>query len=244
MQQKRLALIVSAGVGIISLFLPWISYFSFNISLFNDYVGSTTDGWLYLGLSIGIIVVSSLGGIKNTLSKKQNLSIATLSALGILFFLLFFFKTIGIANVGFGAYLYVITAIINLLLALLFKDKIDLKNIDLNQAKQDLVNSGKESVNFVKAVASATKTTIAEQKSQTNVISEVERNNSVEIAQSSENTETLSEKSNTVESTQPLTQEVVNEQTEVLEPTKSETHDSQNTTDNVKNEQDIKKITF
>lgn len=107
MNKQRLLILISAAVGILSIFLPWVSLGPISVS------GSSGDGVLLLFILAPVIIISLIG------DKSKNLSGAKLFVtlgLGVLALIISIYTMSNLSkmpmgSLGVGLYLSIISSI-------------------------------------------------------------------------------------------------------------------------------------
>jgi hypothetical protein len=150
MSKQRKFVLISAAVGIISMFLPWVS-----ISLFG-YTGGSVNGMHGKGVLVFFCFLIS-GGLAYLGDQSKNLdktswSVTLLAAAVALVFIIWFYSEatnsiMGSSFIGYGIYVAAIAAIGVLGSAYLFKSAADNLKDGFNTLKQEieskLANSSK-----------------------------------------------------------------------------------------------------
>ncbi len=111
MHKQRLLIVIGAGLGLISVFLPWVSIKFFGMNI-NAAGWQVWDGWVLFGLAVAAGVMALTQGDKtlelDADAKKKVMGIAG-GAAGFMLFELF--VRIGVGAAGIGAWLALIAAL-------------------------------------------------------------------------------------------------------------------------------------
>lgn len=168
---KKLLLSILAGLGIVSLFMPWASAYGFSLSLMSRNSSVAIE---FLVLFVVIIVLSLLGGLEKPLDKNKSWAILIAAGLSLLNNLINIsamrtIKEFGV-SIGIGYYFCFLISIALVVLAYLVKRDLDKGNQSLNIDfdKDKVMEATKKSwdvaKSFTNAVGKATKSAVAEIK--------------------------------------------------------------------------------
>ncbi len=122
MHKQRLAVIVAAAVGVIALFLPWMSV---SMSFLGSIKLSGTDagGWIPFALCAVAGVLAFLGDDRNTAIEATYVKIVAGCGAGVVLFMLWkLFINITVSYAGFGAYLMFLAGVAILAVPFVIKD--------------------------------------------------------------------------------------------------------------------------
>ena len=116
MSKQRLAILIASVVGLISIFLPWVSLGPFSVS------GSSGDGALLFFLLIPILILPLIGERNKNLSGIK-LYVTLILAVLALFINIYTFSNIPM-GVGIGLYISSLSSIALVVLPLVIKEQI------------------------------------------------------------------------------------------------------------------------
>jgi uncharacterized membrane protein len=148
LNKQRLYLLAASAVGVIGMFLNWISIDLGEAGAYFNMALGNINGWDVPGGSIFFIailaagVLAFLGNQKETLTKNAWLLTLLAGAVAVLFTIFKLFKLMGSAgsSIGIGLWLSTLSGIAVIAVALMFKNpKHDLKQ-SLNDLKDQVSN--------------------------------------------------------------------------------------------------------
>lgn len=140
--KQRLFIVIAAGIGVLSTFLPWAKVSLFGIS--DTASGFSTGGWLSMLLYAGAGILAFLDDKTQGLAKKRMTLMFVLSVLGTLFTL---FKIIQISSesmvsASIGVYLAFLAGLALVAIYFFVNSKGEInktpKKVDFNELKEDL----------------------------------------------------------------------------------------------------------
>lgn len=123
MHKQRLAVIIAAGLGLVSLFLPWASLSMFGVSYSVNGLQAGGPGYIMLVVFVVAGVFAFLGDDRTAPIDASKVKIvAGVAALGVLMMLYQLLAGIGFSYAGLGAYLAFIAALAVLAVPFVIKD--------------------------------------------------------------------------------------------------------------------------
>ncbi|MGH2648900.1 MAG: hypothetical protein ACRDE8_15085 [Ginsengibacter sp.] len=140
MNKQRKFVLIAAAVGVISMFLPWVSFLGYNVNCMH---GSGILAFLCFLVS-GII--ACLGDQTKTLDKTMWAITLIAGAIALLVVLYYFIEASGGGDsifgsvIGFGIYISGLAAIGVLLAAYMFRSPTDNLKDSFNSMKKDIEN--------------------------------------------------------------------------------------------------------
>jgi peptidoglycan/LPS O-acetylase OafA/YrhL len=140
MSKQRKFVLIAAAVGIISMFLPWISFLGFNIN------GMHGSGILVFLCFVASGIITLLGDQTKNLEKTMWGITLIAGAIALLIILYFFIEASGNGNIfgsvgfGFGVYISGLAAIGVLISAYLFRSPTDNIKDSFNSMKKNIEN--------------------------------------------------------------------------------------------------------
>lgn len=168
---KKLLLSILAGLGIVSLFMPWVSVMGFGASLMSSNSGTA---FVFIILFAVIMVLSLLEGIEKPFDNNKAWGVLIVSAISLVINILNIFSfskaaSFG-ASIGIGYYFCFLVSIALTVLAYMVKKGVDMGekslNIDIDKDKvMEATKKGWDAAKtFTKAAGKATKSAVEEIK--------------------------------------------------------------------------------
>ncbi len=138
MNKQRKFVLIAAAVGVISMFLPWISFFGLNINGLHD------KGILVFLCFAVSGIIAYLGDQTKNLEKTMWAITLIAGALGLLMIAWFYFQAsdsyVGSSFLGFGFYLSGLASLAILISAYAFRSPTDNLKDSFNTLKKDIEN--------------------------------------------------------------------------------------------------------
>ncbi len=142
MNKQRKFVLIAAAAGVISMFLPWISFSMFGYS--QSVNGMHDKGILIFLCFVASGVIAYLGDQTRNLEKNMWAATLIAGAIALLFVIWFYSQAtgsiMGSSMVGFGIYVAALASIGILLSAYMFKSPTDNIKDSFNSIKKDIEN--------------------------------------------------------------------------------------------------------